>query len=942
MFADVPTRQMRLAPSAPDDVTSALAALRAEVGLPAMFPQDVLEEARAAAAQDFTAGRADRRDIEFVTIDPPGSKDLDQAVHVEQSGEGYVVHYAIADVGSFVTPGGALDTEVRKRGMTVYGPDARTPLHPKILSEGAASLLPDEDRPAVLWTVTLSSRGIITGAGLERALVRSRERLTYAEVQSGLDAGTASESLQLLADVGRLRQSLEVARGGVSLEVPEQEVERREDGTYTLSFRRNLPVEEWNAQISLLTGIAAAHLMREAGVGLLRTLPEADPRDLARLHRTARALGIEWPDTLPYARLVPTLVSRIPEHAAFLNEATTLFRGAGYVAFGMPGPDGAVVPAPEDTRHAAIAADYAHVTAPLRRLIDRYATEICLAVSAGTPVPDWVLDAMPELPGIMAETGRRSASFERECIDIVEASMLADRLGEEFAGVVVDVEDDDKSGRERQRGQVVLRDPAVRARVTGTSLPLGDEVRVRLAEADVSERRVLFTLGDPPGGEPGPAASPEGGGRRTAGRRGPAPRRKAEPSPSPGPSPTPGSSGRASAGSGLVDRATPGASGPATSGPTTSDSAASGSGGSGSGGSGPGGSGPGGSNPVPSGRAVPGSSSAAPSAPPPAFGSAPARAPYRGPSPVPPSGSPTPFARPDDGPVPAHGALLSGAEPAGTREPAPQPPPASYPRSYPPARLSGGRPYPGRRAVHHGAAVADRTVADRTSGESFASRAGADSRGPQPYPGAADEAYTDQGYAHQPRPDEARADEAQTDRRYSSEPYASEPYPSQPYPSPRSRPEPYPSASPYSPEPPYSARPEPDEPYAARPAAQAEPYRSRPDTPAASGPEQAPQGAEGAPAASHPGHGVGYPPMRRPVRPQVRDEVPMSEPWPRRAPAARRLASMSQPVPVVRPDGYPGGAYLGEYPVLSSRELPLVVAADLLAVEGRIPDGYRY
>ena len=213
MFAVVPTRQMRLAPAAPDDVSGALAALRAEVGLPAMFPQDVLEEALAVAGHDVSAGRTDRRDIAFVTIDPPGSKDLDQAVHVEQSGEGYVVHYAIADLGAFVVPGGAIDAEVHRRGMTVYGPDARTPLHPKVLSEGAASLLPEEDRAAVLWTVTLDARGIIKGAALERAYVRSRERLTYAEVQSTLDAGTASESLQLLADVGRLRQSLELARG---------------------------------------------------------------------------------------------------------------------------------------------------------------------------------------------------------------------------------------------------------------------------------------------------------------------------------------------------------------------------------------------------------------------------------------------------------------------------------------------------------------------------------------------------------------------------------------------------------------------------------------------------------------------------------------------------------------------------------------------------------
>ncbi len=691
MFALVPTRQMRLAPAAPDDVSGALAALRAEVGLPAMFPQDVLEEARAAVGKDFSAGRKDRRDIEFVTIDPPGSKDLDQAVHVEQSGEGYVVHYAIADLGAFVTPGGALDAEVRRRGMTVYGPDARTPLHPKVLSEGAASLLPEENRPAVLWTVTLDARGIITGASLERVLVRSRERLTYAEVQSSLDAGTASESLQLLADVGRLRQSLEAARGGVSLEVPEQEVERREDGTFTLSFRRNLPVEEWNAQISLLTGIVAAHIMRQAGVGILRTLPEADPRDLARLHRTARALHIEWPDDVPYSRLVPTLESRIPEHAAFLNEAVTLFRGAGYVAFGMPGPDGGVVPPPESTRHAAIAADYAHVTAPLRRLVDRYATEVCLAVHAGTPVPAWVLEAMPGLPAVMAETGRRTSSFERECVDIVEASLLADRLGEEFDGVVVDIDDPDK---EVQRGLVVLRDPAVRARVVGSRLPLGDEVRVKLAEADVSERRVTFTFGGHRVDQvAGRSDAPERAGRRSSAARRP-----------------PSGTGRRAA-------------------------------------------------------------------------------------------APAPFAVPGDGPVPAHGTVVRPErepEAAGSPEPAPRPEPSPSPQP---------RPTPRPRPA------------------------------PRPQP--------------QPRPEPA--------------------------------PEPRPGAG---------------------PAASGLPRR---------------------------GYDLGYPPMSRPVRPQVRDEVPLSEPWPRHAPTAGPL---SQPVPAVLAGALPDVEQVADYPAVLSLELPVVVAADLLAVEG--------
>jgi hypothetical protein len=84
--------------------------------------------------------------------------------------------------------------------------------------------------------------------------------------------------------------------------------------------------------------------------------------------------------------------------------------------------------------------------------------------------------------------------------------------------------------------------------------------------------------------------------------------------------------------------------------------------------------------------------------------------------------------------------------------------------------------------------------------------------------------------------------------------------------------------------------------------------------------------------------------MRRPVRPQVRDEVPLSEPWPRRAPAASRRgrSPLSQPIPTVRQDAVPDVVHVAEYPSVASRELPLVVAADLLAVEGPASDVYRY
>lgn len=490
----MPTRLLRISPAAPEDVADALASLRAEIGLPALYPADARDEATAAARGDLKDFRQDRRDLDFVTIDPPGSMDLDQAVHVATSGHGYVVRYAIADVAAFVSPGRALDAEVHRRGVTYYGPDTRTPLHPPVLGEGAASLLPEQDRPAVLWTLALDSSGELSSVSVTRAVVRSRARLTFGEAQTALDSGTAPEPLMLLADVGRLRQERERDRGGVSLGVPEQEVLQRPDGTFALELRRTLPIEAWNAQISQLTGIAAAQLMRDAGVGILRTLPAAHPREEGRLRRTARALGIDWSEDVGYAEVLSRTESRRAAHAAFLSEATTLFRGAGYRTYGVPGPDGGPrAPVPDDARHAAIGAEYAHVTAPLRRLADRYATEICLAQSAGREVPDWVLAALPGLPATMQAAGSRAARFERACVDIVEAALLAPRVGRRFEGVVVDVDDEpDDAGR--MRGEVMLRDPAVRARVVGAELPLGERTKVTLAEASVAERRVLFTL----------------------------------------------------------------------------------------------------------------------------------------------------------------------------------------------------------------------------------------------------------------------------------------------------------------------------------------------------------------------------------------------------------------------------------------------------------------
>ena len=465
----VPPRQ---APAPPD-----FAGIRAELRVPEVFPVEALAEAdRIAGAPPLP--ELDATGVELVTIDPLGSRDLDQAVHLAVRGTGYRVSYAIADVGAFVRLSGALDGEARRRGQTLYSPDRRTPLHPPQLSEGAASLLPGELRPAVVWTIDLDAEGLPVEVALRRARVRSRAQLDYPAVQAQADAGTLSEALALLPRIGTLLQEQAAERGAIELGTPDQEVRATPDGGWTLAFRGDLPVEAWNAEISLLTGRCAAALMLDGGVGVLRTLPPARPQDVDRLRLLAPALGVDWPDGASPGTLIAGLDPADPRHAAFLEEAAALLRGAAYTPF-----DGAP---PEQAQHSGVGAPYAHVTAPLRRLVDRFGTEVCLALAAGAESAPELRAALPEIPALMAASDRRTREVERAVLDATEAWLLRRREGQIFSAVVVDAEDG--------RGTVVLDGLAVRGRCTGEGLAPGTRVRVRLEEADVAGRTVRFSL----------------------------------------------------------------------------------------------------------------------------------------------------------------------------------------------------------------------------------------------------------------------------------------------------------------------------------------------------------------------------------------------------------------------------------------------------------------
>lgn len=462
----MPAGDMRIAPDAASAMREGLDDIRASLDVPTAFPDDVLAAAEAAARRAPGDEHADRTAWEFMTLDPATSKDLDQAFALERDGDTIVLRYAIADVNWFVTPGDPLDVESWKRGVTVYLPDGRAPLYPPVLSEGAASLLPGEDRPAYVFTVHVDPAGEVSLAGCERAVVRSRAKLAY-------DGVTASDLPEPFADLSARIVAAEQRRDAPRVEFPDQELEPAGDG-WRLVFRPRLDSEQQNAAMSLACNLAIADTLLAAKTGLYRVMPDVEEHQVRRLRHSARALGLDWPADVPLAAFQRSLPGDDPRAAAFLIAV----RRAGGKASYEPYRDG------HRPWQSALRATYVHATAPLRRLADRYVIDAAHAVVNGYAVADHVAEAFVKLPAAMEAGDALANRVERAAVDLAEAVALDGRQGDTFDAVVID---------EDERGaQVQIADPAVVARVTARDVDPGDTVKVRLVGVDRATRRVDF------------------------------------------------------------------------------------------------------------------------------------------------------------------------------------------------------------------------------------------------------------------------------------------------------------------------------------------------------------------------------------------------------------------------------------------------------------------
>ena len=448
-------------------LSDGLAAIRGQYQLTEAFAPEVIAEAEAAVNRPLS-DHVDRTDMHFVTLDPASSRDLDQAFAIEVHTASIICHYAIADVSWFVDDGGAMDREAWERGTSQYLPDGKISLYPQILSEGAASLLPDVIRPAILFSTRVDRDGSAHLERVERVKICSRAKLAYETV-------TPSDLPDGFAELNQRIAAAETARGASRSDPPEQEVVEH-DGHYDLKLSPQSPAEQQNAALSLASNLAVADALLKHRTGLFRVMPEPEGYALKRLRNTAKAMGIDWPKGREAPEMERILDSADPNQAALLLAIRKASPGASY----EPYRDG-VTP-----WHAAMAATYAHSTAPLRRLADRYVVMAAYAVANGRPVPAAISAAFGRLPKVMARADALGGNIQRAVIDLAEAIVLEDRIGETFAAVVTDVD---------QRGpRIQLCKLPVVSRLKDADVAAGEAIKVRLDEADPETRRIAFSV----------------------------------------------------------------------------------------------------------------------------------------------------------------------------------------------------------------------------------------------------------------------------------------------------------------------------------------------------------------------------------------------------------------------------------------------------------------
>lgn len=484
-------------------------------GIPTGWPKPVREQVEKIGDSVPAAAkkaRVDLRDVDLLTIDGADARDFDDAVFCEPSGKGWRLLVAIADVAHYVEVKSPLDKEAIVRGTSVYFPDRVVPMLPEALSNGLCSLNPEVDRLCMVCDMRVSQDGKVTRATFVEAVMRSKARLTYSQVNgflSGNDKAIPKAAHGPVRNLHALYKAFAKARGrrgALELDLPQIKFELNKDGEIErIRIESRNDAHRLIEECMIAANVEAAKFLKKNRIqALYRVHPKPDPDrfDELRLYLVSLGIKVPHPDHIE-PRQFNNLLQKVkdrPDSAAISMQMLRSLMHAEYT--------------PDNIGHFGLALDsYAHFTSPIRRypdlLVHRAIRHI---IRGGKPGRyDYDRQAMIRLGAITSAHERRAEEATRDVEAWLKCQYMVDRQGEVYDGVVTGVTNfglfvqlkelmvdglvhvtslpNDYYHYDAGRQQMV-------GERTGRTFALGEALRVRVQRVDMETRRIDFRLAD--------------------------------------------------------------------------------------------------------------------------------------------------------------------------------------------------------------------------------------------------------------------------------------------------------------------------------------------------------------------------------------------------------------------------------------------------------------
>lgn len=475
------------------------------------FPEEVLDEAKKIEiepSEEEISKRTDRRNLKIVTIDGEDAKDLDDGVFAKKIDGGFFLGVYIADVSFYVRPKTFLDNEAAERGTSIYPVDRVVPMLPKELSNGICSLNAGVNRLAFACEMNLNFEGKIINYKIFPTVIKVFRRLSYTQANKffcgeSSELADCAENLNILLEIYKLRKKIREERGAIDFDIPEIKIKLNEEG-YPIELKKRIDgVAEKIIEECMLAAneTVAEHTFRKKIPSLYRVHEIPDSEKIETLNRLLAHFSLHIaanknknPQPKDFQKILEK-VKNTPAEKVISNFALRTMQQARYST--------------ENLGHFGLAAKfYTHFTSPIRRYPDLIVHRMLRASLENPQEISKLEKKLDEAAKISSERERRAIDIERESIDLKSVEYMKDFLGNNFDGIISSVTNfgffvELENGVEGLVRATSLQDDfynyvesefALIGQHTGKSFHIGDEVLVRLIEANVKLHQLTFKI----------------------------------------------------------------------------------------------------------------------------------------------------------------------------------------------------------------------------------------------------------------------------------------------------------------------------------------------------------------------------------------------------------------------------------------------------------------